>query len=52
MFQLSNQYIRKVKIEKAKRLLIHTCRPLNEIAAEVGFERFYFGSKPKSVLDE
>lgn len=43
LFNMSpNQYIRKARIENAKRLLIHSNLSIEEIAAQVGLEKFYF----------
>ncbi|CAG7639420.1 AraC family transcriptional regulator [Paenibacillus allorhizosphaerae] len=43
MFNMSpNHYIGMARIEKAKKLLVHTDMPLQEVASEVGLERYYF----------
>lgn len=43
MFNLSpNQYISKIRIEKAKKLLTQTDLSVETIAMEIGWERFYF----------
>jgi AraC family transcriptional regulator of arabinose operon len=43
MFNLSpNHYISMARMEKAKKLLVHTDLPLHVVAAEVGLERYYF----------
>jgi AraC-like DNA-binding protein/quercetin dioxygenase-like cupin family protein len=50
MFNLSpNQYISKVRIEKAKMLLIHTDSSIEAIAESVGLERFYFSKLFKQL---
>lgn len=43
MFKMSPiQYISKVRIENAKRLLINTDRSIEQIAKDIGLDRFYF----------
>lgn len=43
MFKMSPiQYIGKVRIENAKRLLIDTDRSIEQIAKDIGLDRFYF----------
>jgi AraC-like DNA-binding protein len=44
-----NQYIIKARIEKAKRLLSATERSIEQIADEVGMERFYFSRAFKQL---
>jgi AraC family transcriptional regulator of arabinose operon len=45
LFHISpNEYINKVRVEKAKWLLSHSSLSVEEIAGRIGLERFYFSN--------